>query len=58
MTSLTIEDFLIVEAVCCRKWPVAFGFRMHACGLCHEIPVITMPLVIIRKGANCDIIPE
>lgn len=55
MTSLTIEDFLIVEAVCCRKWPVAFGFRMHACGLCHEIPVITMPLVIIRKGKN---IPE
>ena len=49
---LTIDDYLIVEAVCCRTWPVAFGIPMGRCGLCHEKPVITSPLLVIREPKN------
>lgn len=46
---LTIDDYLIVEAVCCRKWPVALGIAIGKCGYCGMKPVITQPLVIIRE---------
>jgi hypothetical protein len=49
MTNYTLDDYLIVEAVCCRKWPVAYGIPMGKCGLCHEVPTITMPLVVVRE---------
>jgi hypothetical protein len=50
----TIDDYLIVEAKCCRKWPVAFGAPMGRCGICNTKPIITNPLVIIREPKNWD----
>jgi len=47
--NLKLNDFYIVEAECCRTWPVALGFRLNPCGLCEEVPVTKNPLVVIRE---------
>lgn len=49
MTNMTIDDYYIVEAYCCRMWPVVLGFHLGRCGLCNEKPIIKEPLVIIRR---------
>lgn len=33
-------DFLL-EATCCRRWPVAYGLPIGKCGYCGERPTIT-----------------
>jgi hypothetical protein len=52
MTNLTIDDYYIVESYCCRMWPVVLGFQLGRCGLCHEVPIIKEPLVVIRPPKN------
>jgi hypothetical protein len=47
--NLKLDEFYIVEAECCRTWPVALGFRLNPCGLCEEVPVTKNPLVVIRE---------
>ena len=54
VTNYTLEDYLIVEAECCRVWPVAFMVPMGRCGYCGRRPVIRYPLVIVRRGANWE----
>jgi hypothetical protein len=54
MSNYSLEDYLIVEAECCRKWPVAFGIPMGRCGICNRRPVISYPLIVIRRGANLE----
>jgi hypothetical protein len=46
--NLTLNDFLIVQAQCCRTWPVPLGVQMGTCGTCEEPPVVTNPIIIIR----------
>ena len=46
---LTIDSYLIVQAECCRTWPVALGITLGKCGLCRTTPVVTNPLVVIRE---------
>jgi hypothetical protein len=46
---LRIDEFYIVEAECCRMWPVALGFKLNPCGVCDQVPVVKNPLVVIRE---------
>jgi hypothetical protein len=46
--NLTLNDFLIVQAECCRTWPVPLGVQMGTCGTCETLPVVTHPVIIIR----------
>jgi len=47
----TLDDYLIVQAECCRTWPVPLGVQMGTCGTCETTPSITKPLVIVREPA-------
>lgn len=31
---------IIVDAACCRIWPVALDHTIRTCGLCGEVPLI------------------
>lgn len=41
MTYDTVGDHIVVNARCCRDWPVVPYMRIGRCGLCGERPVVT-----------------
>lgn len=46
--------YTIVNAVCCRTWPVLLGVQMRHCGICGSIPKINSIEPVGTIDVDCN----